>query len=212
MTTFRDTIIGLLNEFIEICDNDIERQHAEQWVVNLPDELILPIGTSTNKDPKTMLIDNFKWFLEYGSIHYCLIDKSYAWFPFIISYNWCRKVTMYLVNLVTKQLSVKEILPGGDCSPFCEYKVRYLINRHSDFILPTRDYSYTYEDQSLFEAEFKRIDIEGDILYLDDDIYRFDVHTKQYYYNETVLDPEDEDGDALKIGTFIRFTTFRDNE
>lgn len=204
MEDFRGTIMTLLNEFIEKSANERDIHNAQEWLSNLPNQLILPNGTTTNEDPIKILIENFKWFLKYGSIHYCLIDKSYAWFPFIISYNWCRKVTMYFVNLVTKQLAVKEIQPSGDYTPFCDHGVRYLINRHADFILPNRDYSYSYEDQSLFEAEFKRIDIIDDILYLNDDVYH--KNEGKYYYNGHLLDPEDEDCDALKIQTFIRFT------
>jgi hypothetical protein len=211
MSTFRDIIVEILQNYIQESDDDTE--DAQRWLANLPKELILPIGTSTNEDPLTVLVNNFNWLLKYGSIHYCLFDDSslrYAWFPFIISYNGCKKVTMYLVNLITQQLAVKAILTGGDYIPYHEYPIRYLTNRHHDFILPMKDYSYEYEDESLFEAEFNRIDVADHdshtTLYLGDEIYSFSKNTKDYFHNGMLLNPK---FDADKISIFNRFTTIK---
>lgn len=207
MDSFRQTIIQLLEQFIQ--DNKDYEWHqddvqlARKFIKHLPTDLILPIATSTNQDPIEVLIDNFKWNLEYGSLKYCCFDDSYAWFPFIISYSWCKQVKLFLVNLTSQKLALKEVISETDYTSHSEMNIRFLINRYKDGILPMKDYAYTYEDASMFEAVFDRIEVKDEDttlkLFLDKDEYCLDKQTKQVYFNQKLIDPEDEDDDTIHL-------------
>lgn len=179
-----------------------------EYISKIPKDLVLPVKSSDEnvKDIKELLLDLFKFNLEYGSLDYLVHDDTYAWFPFIISYNWCRNVTMYQVNLINKKIGKLKVNRATDYSSHDVSGFIYLENRYSEFILPMKDYAPSYADESIWEADFSKIElrIEGEtlILEINEDIYSKD--NSGLKYNGRLLDPEDDE-DSNYIWTFENF-------
>jgi hypothetical protein len=166
-----------MDQFVKSVNKLLDDYGYESRLCN---NIIMPIACTNGEDPPKLILDTLEWNLQYGSMDYC--DINNGWVPYVLVYNWCKKVTIIMVNLMTKRFAKKIIGSATDYTPAFEYDIEYLthLDNLEPFILPSRVYEFGGGDYPVPEAL-----IPGVKLKESDNEIELDVDGNRFIYNKT---------------------------
>lgn len=142
------------------------RQKLTTYRDSLPRDFELPVRCTDGSDVVGHLLREFKWNLRYGDL--LVFDEPAAhdlwaagevgrmegrcWFPFSIYYNWCRNVTLCMINLrpgAERRFAYKGVQRPTDYTVGGEGTFTYLPNYYGEFVIPNRIYHPERDDADL---------------------------------------------------------------